>query len=144
MESIRFQNCGGCRRGKVQNETELEMLDGAKGIIINIIHGPMSKQAKKKNLKSKVQIEDIIAFNNYKTDSKTPPHTYYQLVCALEEGTKQTDQTFKFKSRGKVVTISNGEEMKLGNVQDFETCQIFFFKNIGHQHPDDCMEFDLD
>ena len=144
VESVLFQNCDGCKHGKVQNESVLKMMDGAKGIIINIIPAPMSKQAKKKNLKSKVQIEDIIEFNNYKTDSQTPPQTYYQLVCALEEGTNQTDQTFKFKSRGKVVTISNGEEMKLGNVQDFETCQIFFFKNIGHQHPDDCMEFDLD
>ena len=143
VESVCFGKCAGCGNQKIQSDSELRIYDGAKGIIFYMNHYPMSKQAKKKNLKIRVPIEEVIRFDNFKNDTNTPLETNYRLVCGIEEA--GSDQIFHFKSRKQVVTISNGEEMKLGKMEDFESCKIFFFKNIGQENPDDFdMDFDSD
>ena len=145
LDSVSFRRCDSCKNQKVKSEGETEMYDGAKGIIIAVNHPQLPKNSKKK--KTLVPIEEVITFNNHKTDPKTPPITYYKLVCGIEEGPKPQEKTFHFLSKKQVVNIANGEEMKLGGMDDFQRCQIFFFNKINepkYHTFDELMEMDSD
>ena len=130
LEWDKVEKCDGCRRGKVSSENELLVYDGAEGIIITIDDFHLSKKAKK----SGIQINDTIHFNNCQNDQKV----YYKLVAGIEEECDPEKETlnYHFKSMEQVVTIFDGDQIKRGQEEDFERCQVFFYRRIQQQSPD--------